>query len=88
MFYPANGLCKAEPNGVHWILFAFYCGKRRVFCTFNLLVGIRRFKILTLFNLRMGWDGLDGMGWDGWDVWDEMDEMGSVLQFPSYFVRI
>ena len=25
-FYPPKGPCKAEPNGVHMILFPFYCG--------------------------------------------------------------
>ena len=49
MFYPAKGLCEAEPEWGPFDTLPFYCGWRRVFDTFNLQTEFCRFEILKMF---------------------------------------
>ena len=62
MFYPPKGLCKAEPTGVHFIVFREGCVTK---CdTFNLLNVFCLFENLEILYLRIDrWM----VGWkDGW----------------------
>ena len=74
MFYPPEGLCRAEPEGGP-IVFTFdFIGVGNGTGVFNFAMVIRLFETSPMFYLM---DGLDG-----WTV------PKSVLQFSLYFVCI
>ena len=73
LLYPPKGLCKAEPNGVHFDSFHFIVVWEGYLTP---SIYFRKFVKKTLIFFIL-FDGMDGMGWDS---------IKSVLNFYTFWI--